>query len=260
MITSVYKYRTLIWNRAIAEFRHRYSGTGIGFGWNILHPAILIAIYSVVFGVILHRSFTGLTVPYPLFLCAGLLPWLSFVECITGGVMSFQKNAPYLKKLPVPEQVFVVQTAVTSSMSLFSSFMLLMLVAVIFGQSPSWHWLLLPLPFILLQIAGFGIGLILGTLNVFFPDISQIVNAIMRLAFWATPVLFPVSFFAEHGFGAFIMLNPATASLIAIRDLFLYQTLPSYDIWLSMIAWAVAWVVAGSVVLHVLRKELRDVL
>ena len=135
-----------------------------------------------------------------------------------------------------------------------------MIVAVIYGQPTSWHWLILPLPFILLQITGFGIGLALGTLNVFFPDIQQVVSAVMRIAFWTTPVLLPLSFFAEHGFDAIVMLNPATVSLIAIRELFLFQAIPSLSAWGSMIAWAIASVAAGSIILHVLRKEIRDVL
>jgi len=52
---------------------------------------------------------------FALYLCAGLLPWAAFSECILRGAYPFIENAPYLKKLPIPEQVFVAQNAVAAT-------------------------------------------------------------------------------------------------------------------------------------------------
>src|SRR3954452_13647317 len=101
MVVPLLKYRRLIWQHAIADLRHRYAGTGLGVVWNLLHPLALIAIYSVVFSTVLQSRVAGPDnhpIPYPLYLCAGLLPWLAFAECVTRGTSAFAENAAYLKK------------------------------------------------------------------------------------------------------------------------------------------------------------------
>jgi lipopolysaccharide transport system permease protein len=52
VLSSLYRYRTFIWQHALADLRHRYAGSGMGAVWNILHPLSLIAIYAVIFGAI----------------------------------------------------------------------------------------------------------------------------------------------------------------------------------------------------------------
>ena len=260
MPTDLYTHRRFVWQRAVMDLRHRYAGTGMGFAWHVLHPLALIAVYSIIFGVFLKRVFEDVPVPYPIFLCSGLLPWMAFAECLTRGCNCFRLNAPYLKKLPVPEQVFVAQSAVTATLSLAISFSLLLIISFIFGHQPTWHWLLLPLPLLLLQAAGFGFGLALGTLNSFFPDIGEVVPVVLRIAMWVAPVIFPLSFFVDHGFGPVVALNPATAVLIAVRDLFIHQEIPPLPVWMGMIGWVVGAWVLGMFVLRMLRSEIRDVL
>lgn len=240
------------------ELRHRYSATGMGFAWHIIHPLTMIGLYSIIFGVFLERAFEGLNAPYPLFLCAGLIPWFAFSESLTNGLDSFRANAAYLKRLPVPEQAFIAQTALTSTLHLGISFTLLLCAALVFGHTPTWHWLLIPVPLLLMQGAAFGIGLTLGTLNVFFPDINQFVQLLIRFAFWLAPILFPFSFFEQHGLGLLALLNPVTVFLLAVRDLFISGALPSVETVAGMLFWTVGSVAVGFSVLNALRSEIRD--
>src|SRR5215203_4287124 len=95
-------HRRYIWQGALADLRHRYAGTGLGVVWNVLHPLALIAVFSLVFSVIMRPRGVEAPYGYVLYLCSGLLPWLAFSECITRGANAFSENAAYLKKLPVP--------------------------------------------------------------------------------------------------------------------------------------------------------------
>ncbi len=260
MALALYRYRRFVWQRAWLEFRYRYAGTGLGAAWSVFHPLAIIAVYSIIFGVLLRRVFADVSVPYPIFLCAGLLPWLGFCECIARGCATFRANAAYLKRLHVPEELFVAQTALTATLNLTVGLSVLMVVSLIFGLRPTWHWLLLPVPCAMLLATGFGLGLAAGTLNVFFPDIHEVVPILLRLAMWAAPVIFPVSFYIDHGFGVVLALNPATAPITAVRSLFLDGQLPAVTVWLAMFAWvALSWGL-GAVVLRSLRGELRDLL
>ena len=179
-------HRRYIWQGALAELRHRYAGTGLGVVWNVLHPLALIAIYSIVFTTVMRGSVPNQhnRFAYVLYLCSGLLPWLAFAECVTRGTSAFAENATYLRKLPIPEQVFVARSAAASTMGLVISFALLL------GHRPTWHWLLLPLPLAAMQMSGFGLGLVVGTLNVFFRDIGQFLTVALQIVMWTAPVVY----------------------------------------------------------------------
>lgn len=262
MIGSLVQYRSFIWRHARADLRHRYAGTGMGVAWNVLHPLAVISIYSIVFTSIFKRdtlSAGGGKLPYTFYLCAGFFPWLAFSDCVSRGCGSFIANATYLKKLPIPEQVFIAQNAAACTLSLSLNLVLLLVLALVLGWTPGWTWLLLPVPIILLQWLGFGVGLFLGTLNVFFRDIAEWVGIALQLIFWTVPIVYTID--APPAWAAMLLQwHPLMPPLEAIRDLFLHRTLPPSHLWIGMIAWPVLVSIVAYLVLQKLRPEIRDVI
>ena len=265
MVRGLYRYRSFIWQNAVAELRHRYAGTNLGVVWNVLHPLALIAVYAAVFTGIMRQAglppVEGLSpqVTFVLYLTSGLLPWLAFAECLTRGCNAFTDNAAYLKKLPIPEQVFVAQTATSATLGLAISFSLLLVVSLALGLRPTWHWWLLPVPLISLQLLGFGLGLLCGTLNVFFRDIGQLLTLALQLVLWTVPIVYLEQSVRE--LAPVLRWHPLYPVLHAIRQLFLFRhDLPGAGLWAAMLAWpllacAVAWLAFGR-----LRTEIRDLL
>ena len=261
MLPSLYKYRSFIWTHALADLRHRYAGSNLGIVWNVLHPLTAIAVYSLVFGWLMESR--SPSVPgrfgYTIYLCCGFFPWIAFSECIQRGCNAFSANAAYLKKLPIPEQVFVAQTAASATFGLAISFGLLITISLAMGIQPTWHWLLLPIPLIFLQLTGFGIGLIVGTINVFFTDVGQFTTVALQLAFWLTPIIFAAEK-VPPAFRPLLLAHPFTPALMAIRALFLGDRFPAPPTVIAMIAWAFVTITLGAFVLRRLRHEIRDVL
>ena len=258
MIINLYKHRGYIWRTALAEVRTRYAGAGLGALWNLLQPLSMILIFTAIFTRLMPGA-DVLGAPYPVYLCAGLLPWSAFGECINRGTFAFITNAVYLRKMPIPEQVFVAQTALATTIGLGVSFAALITVAAFLGHYPSWHWLLLPGPMLLLIGLGFGIGLVPGTLNAFIRDVGQAVPIIMQIWFWLTPVVYVKSKMSP-ALSAVITWNPAYPYIESIRTLFIDRAIPSPTLWLAMIAWTMAAGAIGYAVLRKLRPELRDVI
>ena len=263
MVIGLYRYRWFIWERAVADLRHRYAGTSLGMVWNVLHPLAMIALYSLIFSTLMPARLPGVSerFGYVLYLCSGFLPWLAFSECITRGTNAFLDNAPYLRKLPMPEQVFVAQTAAAATLGLAISFSLLLAISLILGHRPTIEWLLLPLPLALLQASGFGIGLLLGTLNVFFRDIGQLLQIALQVLFWTVPVVWnPDALRLPAGLRTALQWHPLVPMFEGIRDLFLYGRLPSASDWGMMIAWTAVLLLAAYAAFRALQTEIRDVL
>ena len=158
---------------------------------------------------------------YPLYLCSGFLPWLAFSECVTRGANAFTDNAAYLKKLPIPEPVFVAQAAASATIGLGISFSLLLAVSLVMGIRPTIWWLLLPLPLISLQALGFGLGLLSGTINVFLRDVGQLLYVALQVAMWTVPVVYLADILPAWA-AALLAWHPVAPALLLIRDLFLF--------------------------------------
>ena len=260
MTTSLYRYRGFIWHRAITDIRNRYAGTGIGVLWNLIHPIALIVTYSIVFSTLMATRIDhmeGKKLPYVVYLCSGLFPWLALNESIISGCNAFVANANYLRKLPVPEQVFVASSAMSSTLTLLMNFVLLLLIAVLLNFTPTWYWLLLPVPLISLQALGFGVGLLLGTLNVFFRDIAQWTAVTLQIAMWTVPIVYAVKILPSWVMGM-LAWHPVMPAIETVRHLLMDSSLPPTHDWIAMIAWPVGVGIIADLVLSKLRAEIRD--
>jgi ABC-type polysaccharide/polyol phosphate export permease len=262
MLPALWNYQRFIWSRAVTDLRHRYAGTGLGIVWNVVHPLALIGLYSVIFGQLMpQKSMAGIDsrLGFTLYLCSGFLPWLAFSECVTRGAAAFLENGPYLKKLPVPEQVFVAQTAASATLGLVISFSLLIVLSLVLGLRPMWTWLLLPIPLVSLQLMGFGVGLLLGTLNVFLRDVGQMLTIALQVVMWTVPIVY-VTDLLTGWLRTAMNFHPLYPSLYAIRELFLYGHLPDWWVWVALVGWPVAAVAVGAFAFGALRDEIRDVI
>jgi lipopolysaccharide transport system permease protein len=263
MLPTVLRHRRLVWQHAVSQVRHRYAGTGLGVVWNVLHPLAMILVYSLVFGAVMRPApIPGLSGPlaYVLYLCAGFLPWLAFAECVTRGTTAFTDNATYLKKLPIPEPVFVAQAAAAATLGLAISFGLLVALSLAAGLRPTAWWLLVPVPLLALQLLGLAFGLLLGTLNAFFRDVSQLLNVALQVVMWTAPVVYVVTDALPPTLRAAMAWHPLVPALDATRDLFLFARMPGGWTWVGLIAWPTAVAIVATAVFGKLRPEIRDVL
>jgi homopolymeric O-antigen transport system permease protein len=261
MIVNLWRYRGFIVRNALSDARNRYAGSAAGVAWNVINPLAQILIYTVVFSRIMAVRVPGAGsgAEFALYLCAGLLPWAAFCECIQRGANAFIENTPYLKKLPIPEQVFVAQNAVSATLFLGISMTLLGVVTVVTGSALSAAWLGVPAVLVLFQGFGFGLGLIFGTLNVFLRDIGQMLGIALHLWMWLTPIVY-VEEILPTGLQSLIRYNPAYPFIDALHRMIVGGRWPGVRHWLVMLVWAAAAPVVGYLILRRLRPEIRDVL
>src|SRR5262245_62096346 len=91
MILNLWRYRWFIARKALSDVRHRYAGSAMGVAWNVVNPLAQILIYALVFSHLMAPRVpgTGSGAAFALYLCAGLLPWAAFSECVLRGANSF---------------------------------------------------------------------------------------------------------------------------------------------------------------------------
>jgi len=259
---SLVRSRRYILANAVQDFLHKYTGTAMGLLWNAIHPIMMVVVFSMVFTFIIPARFSmaGIQdVSFVVFLCSGLLPWLSFVDGLNRATSCFVDNASYLRKLPIPEEVFLAKTVVGSSILLGINLLALVITALGFGLVPSVTWLFVPLTGALMMLLAFGLGALLGTVNVFVRDVSQIVTITTQLWMWLTPVVYS-SQAMPAGLWSLQYANPIFPFIELIREQFLFGRIGAPQLWLLALMWATVALVAGTSMLKHFRSELRDVL
>jgi lipopolysaccharide transport system permease protein len=206
-----------------------------------------------VFSLIYHQPLTTIT----LYICSGFFPWLALSDCVIRGCNSFVANANYLKRLAIPEMVFVAQSATSTALSLALNFALLLLVSLPLGVTPHWTWALLPIPLVLLLCFAFSAGFLLGTLNVFFRDISEWVNIFLQVTFWTVPVVYRIDILPTS-VRALMVWHPIAPAIMTVHALFLDGTVPGPDLWISMLVWPAVTFLISTLAFGALRDEMRD--
>jgi len=262
MILNLYRHRNYIVRNAWSDLRLRYAGSGMGIFWNVIIPLAQILIYTVVFSRLMSFRSPGMAsnrYAFVLYLCSGLFPWIAFSRSITRGSNALLVNARHLKMLPIPEEIFVAQSAMADTFSLLIYLVLLVVAGLLVGQPLGWPSLLLPLVAVLFQGLAFGIGLLLSSLRVFFRDIGQALGIATQLWMWTLPIIYVESILPEN-LQSLLTFNPPYIYITSFRDLFLHNRIPPLATWGGMVAWAAGFALLGSIVLHKLRPELRDAL
>jgi len=254
-------YRLFIWRSAISDLRYRYAGSAMGVFWNVLIPLLQILILTIVFSQIMEVRLPGAgsAKAFAIYLCSGLLPWMGFSECVSRGTQSFLENATYLKKLPIPEQIFVAQSTVGGTLSVGISMVLLFFLTIVLKTPITSAWLAVPAVILLLQSLGFGLGLTLGSLNVFFRDIGQGLGILLQMWMWLTPIVY-VKGILPAPFQELLVFNPVFPFIDTLQGIIVGGLWPTPWNWALITFWALTAPLAGYMILRKLKTEIRDVI
>jgi lipopolysaccharide transport system permease protein len=258
-LIALYQYRGFVVSMVAREFRSRYMGSLLGSIWSILNPLALITIYTVIFSRVMKAKLPGIddTMAYGLFVCAGLLPWLFFVELLSRFPNIFLEQAALLKKVSFPRITLPVIALCSATINFVIIMSLLMLFLLVTGRFPGWVVLgYIPL-IIVQQMFVVGFGVMLASVNVFFRDIGQFINVVLQFWFWFTPIVYIKTMIPERA-QALLPFNPMTAFVQAYQDIILYSKWPDPTDFILHFLGALIALVVGFFVFHKLADEMVD--
>lgn len=218
-------------NLVAKELRTQYAGSALGRLWWFFSPFFQMALYALVFGLILKsRPMVGSTeVPYVVYLCSGLLPWTVWSSFLGRSPQLFLDNAHYLKKMRLPKAVFLIQSATVAFIPFITALPLFLAI--------SWSLGVVPTLVGVFSLAGVtllglvlcaGVGLILSYLNVFLRDINQLVPFLLQAAFWSLPICYSQSTLS-NGLSQVLSFNPFSGLIHLAHSGYLKEQLSSWE-------------------------------
>jgi lipopolysaccharide transport system permease protein len=221
-LRELFQYRALLWSLTVRELRARYRASVLGFLWTFLNPTLNMAVYFVVFGYLMKAQVAN----YPYYLFVGLLPWICFATSITGGVSAVTDRRDLLTKVRFPAQVLPATVVLTNLANYVLSLPLLIGLGLVYGVWPTWHFVFF-VPVLLLQtFFTLSLTYLLSSLNVAFRDLQHMVVNLVQMAFFLTPVLWPIEQLSPDLRQKVLYGNPMAAVMHAYRAIFIAHTTP----------------------------------
>lgn len=228
------------------EIKIRYKNSYFGYLWSVAHPLFMALVFYFVFKTISRIDVEH----YALFLVSGLFVWQWISNGMSLGAMLFVGNAGLIKKVNFSKSLLGVSMVLSESFNFFFSIPVIVGFMFYYDILPSWIWLFgIPILFFITAGFIFGLGILMGAINLFFRDLERIIALFLMMMFYMTPILYPQDKIPSS-YEILLYINPFSSFIISWRDLFLSGVL-NYEFIGLMIVYSMVSISLG---LYVYRK------
>jgi lipopolysaccharide transport system permease protein len=258
-LRSTWGVREYILASVKRDFVSRYLGTQLGWFWVIAQPLAMILIYTLVFAQIMRPALPGREGPfaYSINLCAGILLWQLFSELLTRSVGVFVHNANILKKVSLPKFSLPIITAITGLTNFALVVILFLGFLALIGEWPGASVLALIPVVVIVMAFSMGLGVLLGTINVFYRDVEQTVGIALGFWFWLTPIVYPARTLPDW-LSSVLTWNPMWPLVHFAQSVFLDQQIPAWSLLIYPAAVATVLLLLGLYAFRALSPDLVD--
>jgi ABC-type polysaccharide/polyol phosphate export systems, permease component len=227
---ELWQFRELVGFLVWRDVKVRYKQTLLGAAWAVLQPAMMMVVFTVFFAR-LAKLPTG-DLPYPLFVYAGLLPWILFSTAISQAASSVVNSERLITKIYFPRLAIPFATIGAAVVDFAIAIILLLALMVYYGVWPGPGIVVLPLVVAILLLAAAGVGTLLAALNVAYRDFRYVIPFLVQIWMFATPTIYMDPSANGSGRMEFILgLNPLTPLVASFRAATLGGPIP----WLPLL-------------------------
>lgn len=208
--------REMIFRLSKNDFIVKYAGSYFGIVWAFAQPIVTILLYWFVFQMGFRSGAVGDT-PYVLWLIAGLIPWFYILEAIPAGTNSLIEYSYLVKK--VVFNISILPIVKVFSALFVHAFFLAIMIAIFacYGYLPDAYTLQLFYYLFCMIVLVLGIAYIGSALIVFFRDLGQIINILLQVGTWVTPIMWQYTMMPKSIQGI-LKLNPFYYIVNGYRD------------------------------------------
>jgi lipopolysaccharide transport system permease protein len=251
----------LLWQFSRREVSGRYRGSLIGFGWAVLNPLLLLAVYTFVFSVVFAIRWNGAVddrAAFALIVYTGMLVHGFFAECMTRAPALIVDHRNLVKRVVFPLEILPWSALAVAAFH-FAVGTILIVAALVATSGVPASAIALPVVFLPLALLALGVTYAFAALGVYLRDLSQVVGFLSLVLLFASPVFYPASA-VPQSWRFVLALNPIALFIELTRDVLLFGRWPSPAALVAVwgIGLAAAWV--GFYAFQRTRRGFADVL
>ena len=218
---KLYEYRELLKTSIKKDVRGKYKNSFLGVLWSFLYPLFQIAVYAIVFPLIMKSNMPNYTV----FLCCGLIPWNFFSTAISRASFTIVENGNIIKKVFFPREILPISVVTSEAVNFVISTIIILAFCLAYGMGLSLFVIFYPLVLLIQYLLLIGISLLVSSITTYFRDLQHFVGIALQLLFYATPIVYAADVIPSN-FQWILNLNPMTFIIDGYRAIFYYQEQP----------------------------------
>lgn len=250
---NLYSYRELLKTNIKKDVGGKYKNSVLGVLWSFINPLLQIAVYALVFQVILRSDIEN----YAVYLCCGLIPWQYFSSVVLRGAAIIVDNANIIKKVYFPREILPISVVASEGVNFLIS-TIIILGFVIFGGiglswNILWYFVILAIQF----IVSIGIAFIVSSLTVYFRDLLHLLGIVIQLLFYATPIVYAINS-VPAGFQWIVKINPMSYLIEGYRNIFYNKVAPDFKGLLIALTMGIVLCLVGYFVFIKLEKRFAE--
>ena len=253
LVKDLYNYRELLKTNIKKDVGGKYKNSVLGVLWSFINPLLQIAVYALVFQVILKSDIDNYTV----YLCCGLIPWQYFSSVVLRGAATIIDNGNIIKKVYFPREILPISVVTSEGVNFLISTIIILGFVILGGIGLSWNILWYFLIFIIQFIVSIGVAFIVSSLTVYFRDLQHLLGIFMQLLFYATPIVYAISS-VPAGLQWIVKINPMSYLIEGYRAIFYNRTMPDFQGLLIALAMGIVLCLIGYFVFKKLEKKFAE--
>lgn len=250
---EIYRYRHMLMTLVKQDINGRYKGSFFGFLWTLLNPLLMLVVYSIVFQFVFRSNIEH----YPIYLFICLMPWNTFANSIANGTTCASNNASILKKVYFPREVLPLSVVISNTIQYFFSAVIIFIALLVSGVGVSWFALFLPVMVFIQALFTLGIIFLLSAANVYVRDVQYIMNPVMMIWMYASPILYSISMVPEKYVDLY-RLNPMVSIMEGYQSILYSQTFPDFKSLGIVLVVSIVIFIIGYVVFNKLQRRFAE--
>jgi ABC-2 type transport system permease protein len=214
--------RELLLGLISSDIRIKYKNSTLGLFWSMLAPAFTLAVYFMVFSIVLKNGIPN----FVIYLFSGLVVWNMFQSSINTATGVIVDRAALVKKVSFPREILALSNVGAAVVYFVVQLVVLVIFVAVLGHAPAWRFLLiLPISFLALYLFTSALAIVMSAVNVYLRDMKHLMEVLLQLWFWLTPVVYSYEssiapHLARHGLSALYFLNPVTLIVVTFQRVF----------------------------------------
>ena len=256
-IRELYDYRSMVWNLVRRDLRGRYKGSLLGFLWNFILPLMQILVYIMVFTVVFRQNIEH----YYVYIIVGMVPWTMFNDAVLSSSGSIIENSQLVSKIYFPRTVIPLSMVISKFINFLISMGIALLILAVGGHGfDGWALASLPVAVFCLFVFSLGLSLLLAAADVYMRDVQYMVNVILMMLIWLTPIMYVKDFIDNDTFQTMLDINPLTYIVEMFQDCLYWKAVPGIEDAIIAVAASVIMLLIGTAVFEKYSPDFAEVL
>ena len=191
-LTELWSFRHLVGNLVVRDLKVRYKNSVLGFVWSLASPLLMMLVFWFIFGMMWPNQ----TPFFHVFILIGVLSWNWFGASMAGGIQSIVSNASLINKVYFPREILPLSIVLSELVNFLLAVPVLLVVILFSGIPLTPYALWVPAIILIQMLFTLGVVLVLCTANVYYRDVSMIMEVVLLAWFFLSPIFYDYAIFA----------------------------------------------------------------